>query len=107
MLWIMIWIRGSDAPCQRLITRHVQSWDREGKQHDIWRVLPHTYVLNSSHRLLSTPRVRYIIICMFIIPPIVQIEFLPACESRTYRLLISCRLEEHRACYRKTMSIAE
>lgn len=78
-----------------------------GKHYDIWHMLRDTYVLNSSLSLLLTIILRYMIICMSTISPIVRIEFLPACGPKNCRLVISSRLEEHRACYRKTMLIAE
>ena len=38
---------------------------------------------------------------------IVHLDVLPACGSKTYRLLVSHQLEAHSACCRETMSIAE
>lgn len=60
-----------------------------------------------SLHVLSTATVQYLSICMATILPTVRIEFPPACGPKICRLLIFCPLEEHGACYRKTMSVAE
>lgn len=60
------------------------------------------YVLRSSCRIFSTPIVHYVSFYMAALSLIELIESLRACGSRKHRLLICSRLQEHRACYRKT-----
>jgi hypothetical protein len=78
---------------------------RSGKQHDIWHMLrDHTCSVQASVYF----RLHECTIYIATISPIVQMDARPACRSRTYRLLVSHRLEEPSACCRETiMSTAE